>query len=110
MFVFRVNFRSTKGKSSYGEILLLMAIHFHSNQLNAISDLVCTTLGMKIPIRMNTMNRIKQIFTQDIFTEQVISKALYFLIIEEVNCIENSYINFPRLSPLMQCEFQLLQN
>lgn len=57
--------------SSFGEILLLMAIHFHSNQLNAISELVCTTLGMKIAIRVNSMTRIKQIFTQDIFTEQV---------------------------------------
>ncbi|CAG7720553.1 unnamed protein product [Allacma fusca] len=65
---------SGKGNSSYGEILLLMAIHFHSNQLNAISDLVCTTLGMKIPIRINTMTRIKQIFTQEIFTEQVITQ------------------------------------
>jgi integrator complex subunit 2 len=57
--------------ASYGEILLLMAIHFHSNQLSAISDLVCATLGMKIAIRVNTMTRIKQIFVQEIFTEQV---------------------------------------
>ncbi|XP_021962074.1 integrator complex subunit 2 isoform X2 [Folsomia candida] len=59
--------------ASFGEILLLMAIHFHSNQLSAISDLVCTTLGMKIAIRVNTMARIKQIFIQDIFTEQVVT-------------------------------------
>ncbi|CAL8102119.1 unnamed protein product [Orchesella dallaii] len=59
--------------SSFGEILLLMAIHFHSNQLSAISELVCTTLGMKIAIRVNSMTRIKQIFIQDIFTEQVVT-------------------------------------
>jgi len=51
--------------------LLLIAIHFHSNQLSAVSELVGTTLGMKVSIRVNTMTRIKQIFTQEIFTEQV---------------------------------------
>jgi len=29
-------------------MLLLMAIHFHSNQLSAICELVCSTLGMKV--------------------------------------------------------------
>lgn len=59
--------------ASFGEMLLLMAIHFHSNQLSAICDLVCATLGMKIPIRHNNMTRMKQIFTQEIFTEQVVT-------------------------------------
>lgn len=53
-------------------MLLLMAIHFHSNQLPAICELVCATLGMKVPLRPNNMTRLKQIFTQDIFTEQVL--------------------------------------
>lgn len=57
--------------SSFGEVLLLMAIHFHSNQINAICDLVCQTLGMKIPIRSNTISKIRQMFVQEIFTEQV---------------------------------------
>jgi len=34
--------------ASFGEMLLLMAIHFHSNQLSAICELVCSTLGMKV--------------------------------------------------------------
>lgn len=54
-------------------MLLLMAIHFHSGQLGAICDLVCTTLGMKIVIRTNSLNRIKVLFTQEIFTEQVVA-------------------------------------
>lgn len=58
--------------ASFGEMLLLMAIHFHSNQLSAIFELVSSTLGMKVPIRHNNMTRMKQIFTQEIFTEQVI--------------------------------------
>nr|CAD7423644.1 unnamed protein product [Timema monikensis] len=64
-------FESASGvAASFGEMLLLMAIHFHSNQLSAICELVCSTLGMKVPIRSNNMTRMKQIFTQEIFTEQ----------------------------------------
>lgn len=59
--------------ASFGELLILMAIHFHSNQFTNISDLVCTTLGMKIPLRQNNTSRMKQIFTQEIFTEQVVA-------------------------------------
>lgn len=69
-----VYFESGSGVSaSFGEMLLLMAIHFHSNQLSAICELVCTTLGMKITIRHNNMARMKQVFTQEIFTEQVVT-------------------------------------
>ena len=58
--------------ASFGEMLLLMAIHFHSNQLSAIGDLVCQTLGMKIVIRTNSMSRkISHVFTHEIFNEQV---------------------------------------
>lgn len=67
-------FESASGvTASFGEMLLLMAIHFHSNQLSAICDLVCATLGMKIAIRHNNMTRMKQVFTQEIFTEQVVT-------------------------------------
>lgn len=59
--------------ASFGEMLLLMAIHFHSNQVSAICELVCSTLGMKIPLRQNNTTRMKQIFTQEIFTEQVVT-------------------------------------
>lgn len=67
-------FESASGvTASFGEMLLLMAIHFHSNQLSAICDLVCATLGMKMFIRHNNMTRMKQVFTQEIFTEQVVT-------------------------------------
>lgn len=59
--------------ASFGEMLLLMAIHFHSNQFTNISELVCSTLGMKIQMRQNNTSRMKQIFTQEIFTEQVVA-------------------------------------
>lgn len=57
--------------ASFGEMLLLIAIHFHSGQLTAVGELVCATLGMRVPVRPNGLARIKQAFTQEIFTEQV---------------------------------------
>ena len=56
-------------RASFVEILLLVAIHFHSNQLEAITDLVCSTLGMKI--RLGHLSRMKTLFTQELFTEKV---------------------------------------
>ena len=53
------------------EMLLLIAIHFHSNQGNAISDLISTTLGMKTVVKTSTHSRMKIIFTTKVFTEQV---------------------------------------
>ena len=63
--------RQSGVSASFGEMLLLIAIHFHSQQLASICDLVCTTLGMKIAIRTSSMSRMKAIFTQEIFNEQV---------------------------------------
>uniref|UniRef100_A0A182PAA8 Integrator complex subunit 2 n=1 Tax=Anopheles epiroticus TaxID=199890 RepID=A0A182PAA8_9DIPT len=59
--------------ASFGEMLLLMAIHFHGNQLAHICELACSTLGMKFSLRPNTITRMKVIFTQEIFTEQVVA-------------------------------------
>ena len=61
------------GGGGFGEMLLLIAIHFHGNQMSAISDLVCATLGMKVPVRSNSLVRLKAIFTQDIFSEKVVT-------------------------------------
>lgn len=67
-------FGSASGvNASFGEMLLLIAIHFHSNQISSITDLVCSTLGMKIVIRSNSLARMKAIFTQEIFTDQVVT-------------------------------------
>lgn len=58
---------------SYGEMLLLTAIHFHAGQLSAVADLVCQTTGIRMTVRTNGMARIKQIFTTEIFTESVVA-------------------------------------
>ena len=51
--------------SSFGERLLLTAIHFHSNHLEAITDLVSATLGMRV--RPGTLTRCHSISTQALF-------------------------------------------
>lgn len=98
-------FESASGVSaSFGEMLLLMAIHFHSNQLSAICDLVCSTLGMKIPIRPNNMTRMKTVFTQEIFTEQVVAAhAVKVPVTESLNA------NIPGFLPI-HCIHQLLKS
>ncbi|KAG5844436.1 hypothetical protein ANANG_G00162500 [Anguilla anguilla] len=67
-------FESAAGvAASFGEMLLLVAMYFHSNQLSAIIELVCSTLGMKIAIKPSSLSKMKTIFTQEIFTEQVVT-------------------------------------
>lgn len=61
--------------ASFGEILLLIAIHFHASQVEAIADLVCSVLGMNI--RLGSLTRMKTLFTQEIFPEKVCN--LFFL-------------------------------
>ncbi|XP_063992438.1 integrator complex subunit 2 isoform X2 [Diachasmimorpha longicaudata] len=98
-------FESASGvTSSFGEMLLLMAIHFHSNQLSAICDLVCSTLGMKIPIRPNNLTRMKQIFMQDIFTEQIVTAHAV-----KVPVTANLNANLPGFLPV-HCIHQLLKS
>ncbi|KAG1673893.1 Integrator complex subunit 2 [Nymphon striatum] len=68
------HFNSRSGvTASFGEMLLLLAIHFHGEQIQAISDLISSTLWMKIIIKTNSLTRIKNIFTHDIFTEKVVA-------------------------------------
>lgn len=90
--------------ASFGEMLLLMAIHFHSNQVSAICELVCSTLGMKIPLRPNNTTRMKQIFTQEIFTEQVVAAHAV-----KVPVTVNLNANIPGYLPV-HCIHQLLKS
>ncbi|KAG4078401.1 hypothetical protein HA402_013112 [Bradysia odoriphaga] len=98
-------FESNSGvAASFGEMLLLMAIHFHSNQVSAICELVCSTLGMKIPLRQNNTTRMKQIFTQEIFTEQVVTAhAVKVPVTPQLNA------NIPGYLPV-HCIHQLLKS
>nr|CAG4643722.1 EOG090X0154 [Lepidurus arcticus] len=100
--------QSTGGVSSTstscGELLLLLALHFHSNQLSAVCDLVSSTLGMKLPIRPHSVARMKQVFTQDIFTEQVVaSLAVKVPVTIGLNADMSGYLP-------VHCIYQLLKS
>nr|KAI8738299.1 integrator complex subunit 2 [Biomphalaria glabrata] len=58
---------------SPGEMLFLLALNFHNNQMTAITDLVCNTLGMKITVKTSALVKIRHIFTMELFTEQVVA-------------------------------------
>lgn len=66
--------------ASFGEILLLIAIHFHGNQGEAIAELVCSVLSMNI--RLGSLTRMKTLFTQEIFPEKV--RIEWFCLISKV--------------------------
>ncbi|KAK3730826.1 hypothetical protein QZH41_009941 [Actinostola sp. cb2023] len=57
--------------ASFGEILLLISIHFHSNQPYSIVELVSSILSIKI--KAAPLSRIKSLFTQELFPEKVIT-------------------------------------
>lgn len=63
----------SSNRSSFCEMLLLIAIHFHSNQSSAIGDLISTVLGIKIPVRQNNLIKMKSIFTQEIFPDHAVT-------------------------------------
>ena len=60
-------------KSSFGEMLLLMAIHFHSGQVTPISDLISSAFGFKLQVRSTTLTKIKHMFTHEIFPEETVA-------------------------------------
>uniref|UniRef100_A0A8D0LBH3 Integrator complex subunit 2 n=1 Tax=Sphenodon punctatus TaxID=8508 RepID=A0A8D0LBH3_SPHPU len=98
-------FESTSGVSaSFGEMLLLVAMYFHSNQLSAIIELVCSTLGMKIVIKPSSLSRMKTIFTQEIFTEQVVTAHAV-----RVPVTGNLSANITGFLPI-HCIYQLLRS
>lgn len=64
---------SSHGKCSISELLLLIAIHFQNNQNNAIAELVCATLGMKLTIKAS-VSKCKSLFVQEVFNDQMVAE------------------------------------
>ncbi|KAK2169226.1 hypothetical protein NP493_1201g01040 [Ridgeia piscesae] len=96
--------RASGVQASFGQMLLLIAIHFHSNQNNAIADLVCSTLGMKSAVKANALTRMKAIFVHEIFTEQVVSShAVNVAVTENLNADITGYLP-------IHCIYQLLRS
>ncbi|XP_056140438.1 integrator complex subunit 2 isoform X2 [Lampris incognitus] len=98
-------FESAAGvAASFGEMLLLVAMYFHSNQLSSIIELVCSTLGMKISIKPSSLSKMKTIFTQEIFTEQVVTAHAV-----RVAVTNNLSANIQGFLPI-HCIYQLLRS
>lgn len=68
----KVHEKETSMDATYGETLLLIAIHFHGHSLEPIVDLVCSTLGIKL--RPGSLTKIKILFTQQVFQEKVVAE------------------------------------
>lgn len=90
-------------RSSFGEMLLLIAIHFHGNQITAISELVSSTLDIKLTLRNTTLNRLKTMFTHEVFTNQMITAHAV-----KVPVTNNLNSCLPGFLPV-HCIFQLLK-
>ncbi|XP_065215851.1 integrator complex subunit 2 [Planococcus citri] len=89
--------------TSFSEMLLLLAIHVHSGQLTAISDLVCSTLGMRVSIRNTNLSRIKVMFMQEVFTEQVVtSRAISILVTPNLNANIHGFLPIHCIHQLMK--------
>ncbi|CAB4005916.1 Integrator complex subunit 2 [Paramuricea clavata] len=87
---------------SFGESLLLTAIHFHSNNLEAITDLVSSTLGMRV--RPGPLTRIKTIFTQDLFPEKAITEhAVRVAVTNQLSASDSGFLP-------VHCVYHLLKN
>lgn len=80
--------------ASFGRMLLLMAIHFRENRMTAIRKLVCSTLNMEIPQRRDSMMKhVMQIFTHNIFTEQVMTEhAINVQVTPNLNANDSGYL------------------
>ncbi|XP_074643073.1 integrator complex subunit 2-like [Tubulanus polymorphus] len=96
--------KATGEHASFGEMLFLIAIHFHSNQTLAIVELVCNTLGMKSAVKANALSRLKIIFTQEIFSEQVVTSHAV-----KVATTPNLSATIPGFLPI-HCIYQLLKS
>lgn len=94
---------SGHAKCSLSEILLLVAIHFLNNQTSQISDLVCTTLGMKLQIKAS-VTKCKTLFVQEVFNDQVVTEHAVSV---PVTVNLNNHIS--EFLPI-HCVHQLLEN
>ena len=62
------------GISCYGEMLLLSAMHVHTGQFSLLAQLLKPFLGIEIVMQPKMMQRLKTIFTLDLFPEQVLAE------------------------------------
>lgn len=89
---------------SFAEQLLLMAIHLHSDQRHAVAQLACSTLGMRIKVPTSSLTRMRQIFTEEVFTTQVVAAhAVNVPVTKSLNANLSGYLP-------IHCVYQLLKS
>eukprot|EP00053_Salpingoeca_punica_P013014 m.117110 g.117110 ORF g.117110 m.117110 type:complete len:683 (-) comp16088_c0_seq1:419-2467(-) len=55
------------------ETLLLVAVHFHMGNLQAIADIVRSTLGLRMQVRTESLKRMQELFVGLVLTEDVLA-------------------------------------
>jgi integrator complex subunit 2 len=60
------------GEGRCTEMLLLIAIHFHNSHYEAIVDLVTDIIGVQGCVRASSFASLRIMFTQEVFTEEVL--------------------------------------
>lgn len=97
-------FEDGEPNSSYGETLLLIAIHFHSHSLEPIVELISSTLGIKL--KPSSLTKVKIVFTQQVFQEKVyISLKPHKVGIFKAFCLkcEKRFFHFSYLGSCRAC-------
>ena len=97
--------QACQGQCSYGEMLLLMAIHLQENQLVQIESLISGTLHMKVSssLRSGHFALLRQLFMK-VFTEEVVC-AHAVGVTPTFNLNSNMVGCFP-----IHCMYQLIKN
>nr|XP_002124952.1 integrator complex subunit 2 [Ciona intestinalis] len=89
--------------SSFAEQLLLTAIHLHGDRRTAAVRLACSTLGMRIKVTSQSLTRLRQIFTEEVFPTQVIAAhATKVPVTKQLNANMTGYLP-------VHCVYQLLK-
>ena len=51
-------------RSSYSEMPVLLAVYFHTNQINQVEEIVEKTMGMNVNVQKLGLYRMQKLFTQ----------------------------------------------
>nr|CAB3256441.1 integrator complex subunit 2 [Phallusia mammillata] len=88
---------------SFAEQLLLTAIHLHGDRRAAAVRLACATLGMRMKVSNSSLNRLKHIFTEEVFpTHVVAAHATQVPVTKNLNDAMTGYLP-------VHCVYQLLK-
>eukprot|EP00040_Diaphanoeca_grandis_P032094 m.193507 g.193507 ORF g.193507 m.193507 type:complete len:1160 (+) comp32504_c0_seq2:194-3673(+) len=70
-------------RESFGETLLLLAVHFSRDNIKDVADLVRSTLGLEFDVPVDCLKRICEMFVAKVFPEQVLVEKVLTLKVTE---------------------------